>query len=116
MIYCPAEEGNDMDLVLLHYFQIVAQENHLTRASQKLNIAQPALSTAIARLERDLGVQLFNRIGRQIILNEYGQLLLDHVDVILNNWDVVQNKIEQRQRETGDISSLLLREWFFPRN
>ncbi|PKL03461.1 MAG: LysR family transcriptional regulator, partial [Spirochaetae bacterium HGW-Spirochaetae-9] len=68
-----------MNLILLKYFQVVAQENHITRASQKLNIAQPALSYSIARLESDLGVQLFDRVGRQIILNDCGRKLLERV-------------------------------------
>ncbi|MDR3588158.1 MAG: LysR family transcriptional regulator [Negativicutes bacterium] len=103
-----------MDLILLQYFQTVAKENHLTRASQKLNIAQPALSAAIARLEKDLGVQLFNRIGRQIMLNEYGKLLLEHVDDILNNWDIAQNKIDQRQRETKNHIKFAITGMVFP--
>jgi len=103
-----------MDLILLQYFQTVARENHLTRASQKLNIAQPALSTAIARLERDIGVRLFNRIGRQIMLNEYGELLLEHVDIILNNWDIAENKIEQRQRETSKHIKFAVTGMVFP--
>lgn len=91
-----------MNLTSLKYFQVVAQENHITRASQKLNIAQPALSYAISQLEKALGVQLFDRVGRQIILNECGKQLLSHVNVILKNWDIACNEIEQYIRETND--------------
>jgi len=88
-----------MNLILLKYFQVVAQENHITRASQKLNIAQPALSYSIARLESDLGVQLFDRVGRQIILNDCGRKLLERVNVILDNWETARSEVKQYQRE-----------------
>ncbi len=88
-----------MNLVLLKYFQVVAQENHITRAAQKMNIAQPALSYSIARLESDLGVQLFDRVGRQIILNDCGRKLLDRVNVILENWETARSEVMQYQRE-----------------
>jgi len=88
-----------MNLILLKYFQVVAQENHITRASQKLNIAQPALSYSIARLESDLGVQLFDRVGRQIILNDCGRKLLERVNVILDNWEIARSEVKQYQRE-----------------
>jgi DNA-binding transcriptional LysR family regulator len=91
--------GQGMNLILLKYFQVVAQENHITRASQKLNIAQPALSYSIARLESDLGVQLFDRVGRQIILNDCGKKLLERVNVILENWETARSEVKQYQRE-----------------
>lgn len=65
-----------MDLLQLKYFQKVAQLKHLTQAANKLYISQPALSQTIARLEKDIGVPLFNRTGRQINLNEYGRVFL----------------------------------------
>lgn len=54
-----------MELLQLKYFQTVARTEHMTKAAQELRIAQPALSVTIARLEEELGVPLFDRIGRQ---------------------------------------------------
>lgn len=88
-----------MNLYNLHCFQVVAQENHITRAAQKLNIAQPALSANISKLEKELGVQLFDRVGRQIVLNDCGQILLEHVNIILYNWDTACTKLDQYRRE-----------------
>ncbi|MED1201505.1 LysR family transcriptional regulator [Heyndrickxia acidicola] len=69
-----------MELLQLKYFQVVARLEHMTRASEELNIAQPSLSKTISRLEEDLGVPLFDREGRQIKLNHYGKAFLRRVD------------------------------------
>ncbi|REK75083.1 LysR family transcriptional regulator [Paenibacillus paeoniae] len=69
-----------MDLLQLKYFQTVARREHITQAAKELNIAQPSLSQTIARLEDDLGVSLFDRLGRNIRLNEAGRIFLQHVE------------------------------------
>lgn len=63
----------------LEYFYEVAKWNSFTEASNELYISQPALSRSIKSLENQLGVPLFDRRGRTIILNEYGKILLDKV-------------------------------------
>ena len=87
-----------MNLYHLKCFQVVAKENHITHAAQKLNIAQPALSANIAKLEKELDVKLFDRVGRQIVLNDCGKMLLEYVDVMLSNWDIACSKIDQYRR------------------
>lgn len=69
-----------MELLHLKYFQTVARHEHMTRAAKELQVAQPALSQMIARLEGEIGVSLFDRQGRQIRLNSYGKAFLRHVD------------------------------------
>lgn len=66
----------------LRYFQAVAHEGNLTRAAEKLNLSQSALSTQIKSLEARLGQALFERIGRQLVLTEVGRIALDHADRI----------------------------------
>lgn len=61
-----------MEINQLCYFLEVAQSQHITKSAEKLHIAQPALSQAIHRLEKDLGVPLFVSKGRNIMLTEYG--------------------------------------------
>jgi len=63
----------------LEYFKTVAQLQHITHAAQQLSISQPALSRSIAKLEEELGFPLFDRRGKSIFLNRYGQIFLQHV-------------------------------------
>lgn len=66
----------------LRYFRAVAHEGNLTRAADKLNLSQSALSTQIKALEARLGHDLFDRVGRQLQLTEVGRIALDHADRI----------------------------------
>ena len=100
------EEGEKMDMLLLSYFQAVARENHLTRAAAKINLSQPVLSTYLSKFEKEVGVQLFDRVGRQIVLNEYGKMLLEHTDNILDTWQIALNEVKARQREHNSSLSL----------
>lgn len=59
----------------LKYFTAVAEEEHFTRAAAKLFITQPALSKAMANLEKQIGVPLFIKQGRNIKLTHFGEIL-----------------------------------------
>jgi LysR family transcriptional regulator, transcription activator of glutamate synthase operon len=66
----------------LHFFEAVARHQHVSRAAAELAIAQPALSKLIHKLEQELGVRLFERVGRNIRLTEAGQRLHEHTRMI----------------------------------
>src|ERR1700755_455865 len=70
---------SSVDLRLLIPFLTLADELHFSRAAERLHIAQPALSQQIARLERQLGFQLFDRPPRPVALTPAGRTLLDRV-------------------------------------
>lgn len=72
-----------MNIQRLKYFCAVAQTEHISRAAQKLHIAQPALSKAITLLEEELGVTLFERSGRHIRLNENGREFLKYAETAI---------------------------------
>lgn len=79
-----------MSLQQLQYFVVVAEEQHVTRAAEKLHISQPPLSRQIQALEDELGQPLFERRGRNIVLTDFGRFfatkaasILAHVDSVL---------------------------------
>lgn len=69
-----------MELNQLEYFKTLAHINHFTHAAQNIAVSQPALSRSIAKLESELGVPLFDRVGKSIKLTQYGQTFLVHVE------------------------------------
>ena len=78
-----------MELLQLWYFREIAHSGHLSRTAEKLHIAQPSLSQMLKRLENELGISLFDRIGKRLVLNENGVWIsLKYTDQIfsaLNN-------------------------------
>lgn len=76
-----------MRLLQLHYFCALAQREHLYQTATDLYISPSALSAAISRLESELGVKLFDRIGRNIRLNENGKIFYSRISRILNDLD-----------------------------
>ncbi len=86
-----------MELQQLEYFRVVARMEHVTQAAEELGITQPALSRAVSRLERDIGVPLFDHRGRSVRLNRYGTAYLRHVDRALA-------ALEEGRRELTDLS------------
>jgi DNA-binding transcriptional LysR family regulator len=69
-----------MEWQQLEYFRAVAQTEHFTKAAELLVISQPALSRSITKLEEELGVLLFDRLGRNVRLNSFGRVFLKHVE------------------------------------
>jgi LysR family transcriptional activator of glutamate synthase operon len=72
-----------MDLVTVRWFLTVAELGHVTRAAAELRISQPGLSRAVSRLERELGAPLFDREGRTVRLNRYGEIFRDHAERLI---------------------------------
>lgn len=97
-----------MNLSQLHYFQVVAEEEHISRAAEKLHVSQPSLSTTIRRLETELGAPLFDRRGRNIYLNEAGRKLLEHVNFIFSQIDHLGKDLELRDLHIAHGLSMAL--------
>ncbi|MFC0211389.1 LysR family transcriptional regulator [Paenibacillus chartarius] len=94
-----------MELQQLRYFQTVARLEHMTQAAEELNITQPALSRTISRLEEDIGVPLFDRMGRHIRLNAYGEVFLAHLERSFSELDQAKKKITDMARlHAGAVS------------
>lgn len=96
----------------LRYFWFVAHEGHLTRAAKELHLSQSALSVQIKTLERQLGYDLFERRGKQLILTEAGRLVLDYADTIFKTGDDLlyqlahYHEVTRRVFRVGAITTL----------
>lgn len=93
-----------MELRHLRYFVAVAEELHFGRAARALHISQPPLSQQIAALEEEMGVRLFERVGRHIELTEAGASFLTHSRQVLAH---VKQAVNAAQRiENGEVGQL----------
>jgi DNA-binding transcriptional LysR family regulator len=63
-----------VELRHLEYFVAVAAELNSSRAAQRIHVVQSALSTSVSKLEKELGVELFDRSERQITLTAAGEV------------------------------------------
>jgi DNA-binding transcriptional LysR family regulator len=82
-----------MELIQLKYFKTVAQTGKISDAAQALFISAPALSTSISRLEKELGVQLFNRTNNKIVLNRQGKIFLKYVNQIFSDLESAKKEL-----------------------
>lgn len=94
-----------LDLKKLQYFLTVAEEGHITKAAKRLNIAQPPLSHQLKVLEQDLGVQLLQKVGRNIQLTEAGRTLRTRGGQIFELVKTVEKELQDVCKgETGTLS------------
>lgn len=92
-----------MDLRHLRYFVVVAEEGNITRAAERLHIAQPPLSRQIQQLEEELGVALLVRGSRPLTLTEAGQFFYAHARQLLSQ----TRELEAMTRRIGTIERKL---------
>lgn len=88
----------------LRCFVVVAEELHFGHAAERLGMAQPPLSQRIQRLERELGVRLFDRSSRKVELTAPGRLLLDEARDILTRVERVYSVAERAR--LGEIGAV----------
>lgn len=88
-----------MELRTLRYFLAVAREENMTEAANVLHVTQPTLSRQIADLERELGVELFERTNRSCVLTSDGMRLRQRAEEIISL--VEQTEGELADRELG---------------
>ncbi|MES2310487.1 MAG: LysR substrate-binding domain-containing protein, partial [Verrucomicrobiota bacterium] len=72
-----------MELRHLRYFVVVAEEQNVTRAANRLRVAQPSLSRQIRDLEEEMEVELFKRTAKSISLTEAGKVFLSEARAVL---------------------------------
>lgn len=96
-----------MKLRQLRYFCVVAECENITNAAKILFISQPSVSKEISKLEAELGVRLFNKSGRNIVLNEEGRLFYDAVKSGINMIDEGVRTVQKGAVEQLKICSTL---------
>lgn len=93
-----------MEIRQLENFIVVCKELHFTRAAEKIGIAQPTLSQQIRALEDELGVPLFDRVGKKIMMTQAGTLLLEYSLQMVNHLENTQAAIaEFRSGQQGTL-------------
>ena len=90
-----------MNLRQLQYFVEVSELESVTKAAERLHVAQPALTRHMRTLERDLGVRLFARNGRGITLTNAGVVFRDRVRDVLRELDRAQMEVKALSRSPG---------------
>lgn len=98
-----------MNLYHLRYFVTLAHLEHYTKAAEILTITQPSLSHAISSLEKELGVKLFEKDGRNIVLTKCGQTFLTDIEQSLDTLDSSVKRLRLAGRGEGRIDIGMLR-------
>lgn len=93
-----------MDLASLNAFIAIAEVGSFSRAGDRLHLTQPAISKRIASLEQQLGVRLFDRLGREVNLTEAGRALLPRAYQFL---DVLEDTRRALTNLSGDVTGRL---------
>lgn len=89
----------EMELRILHYFLTVASLGSVTKASEVLHITQPTLSRQLMQLEKDLGVALFVRGKRKMLLTEEGLILKRRAEEMMALKQITENELKYKKND-----------------
>jgi DNA-binding transcriptional LysR family regulator len=95
-----------LNLKQLQYFRLLAKKEHYTKTASQLFITQPSLSQAISELEKELGVKLFERKGRNVKLTEFGKSFLPYVEKGLNEIEKGEKNLQRLISTTSGVIDL----------
>lgn len=87
-----------MEVRVLRYFLAVAREESITKAAELLHITQPTLSRQLAQMEEEVGVRLFDRGSRKIVLTNEGILLRRRAEEIVALVDKTEQELSQQEK------------------
>ena len=98
-----------MNFIQLRYFCVLAKLEHMTQAANTLHVAQSALSRTLRKLEQEVGVLLFDRVGTGIKLNEHGRVLLQHCEAAFHELDMATRILQDaRNQDSYHVSLTML--------
>jgi len=86
-----------MDVRGLEVFLSVAKHLNYTRAGEEVNLSQPSVSVRIRQLETELGVELFEQLGKKVVLTEAGQVLVPHARRVIAAIEDAKQSIDELQ-------------------
>lgn len=95
-----------MELLQLQYFQVIARTQNISAAARELHVAQPSLSQLLKRLEHEVGTPLFDRSGKHIYLNTYGEIFLKYVNEVFSSLDNAASEIQTARGQESKIVNL----------
>jgi len=93
-----------MEIRQLRSFQSVANLLSFNKAADRLNYAQSSISAQIQALEEELGLQLFDRLGRRVLLTEAGSQLLKYANKILDLVDESHSEMTAAKEPRGSLT------------
>jgi DNA-binding transcriptional LysR family regulator len=99
-----------VELRQLEYFIAVASEMNFSRAAQRVYVVQSALSTSVGKLEKELGVELFDRSKQQIKITPAGELFREHARRVIQTARLARDSMSDFRGEltgTVDLGSLI---------
>lgn len=101
-----------MELRQLEYFVAVAADLNFSRAAERIHVVQSALSASVSRLEKELGVELFDRSKRQIALTPAGEVFLQHARDVMHTAARARSSVEDHRGQlTGTVTLGTLMSW-----
>jgi DNA-binding transcriptional LysR family regulator len=102
----------NVELRHLEYFVAVAAELNFSRAAKRIHVVQSALSASVAKLEKELGVELFDRSKRQIALTAAGESFLPHAREVIHTARRAETSVDAfRDQLTGSVTLGTLMSW-----
>src|SRR3954452_24357268 len=94
-----------MTLQQLEYFLAAAQQGSFSAAAEHLHMAQPSLSEQVRRLEAELGVALFHRVGRGLALTEAGRTLRPGAERVLADVEEARDSVAEVRELRGGTAA-----------
>ncbi|WP_040713196.1 LysR family transcriptional regulator [Paenibacillus curdlanolyticus] len=95
-----------MDIRQLRYFLAIADAGQITRAAKALNMEQPPLSRQLKQMERELGVTLFDRSGKQLTLTHAGELMRERAEGLLRQFHETLQEVKEVEEGVQGLLSI----------
>jgi LysR family transcriptional activator of glutamate synthase operon len=102
-----------MTLIQLQYFQKLAGNEHLLKTADELHVSASTLSASLKNLEEELGAPLFNRIGRNIVLNDKGKVFLHYVESMMEDLDKAKEAMRSSETAPDSVIAISLNDAAF---